>query len=132
MKLDLLMQMQLRLPRASPVRSMKPASSIFMLLLPRTPAPLQMRRISVCSVVVSVLRQRELPATVAAEGSSVRAGPAATTVTTATTTPTAPAASAATTTAEACHLGEARVDLLLRLGEHLHEVPSLLLVCRGN
>jgi hypothetical protein len=77
-----------------------------------------------------------LPATVAAETTSVGAGVAAATATTtptttATTTATAPAATTTAATAVADHLGETGVDLLLRLGEDGDEVTSLLGIC-GN
>jgi hypothetical protein len=56
------------------------------------------------------------------------------TTTTATTSATATAASPATAAAAAtvaAHLVEARVDLLLGLGENLDEITSLLGVCDG-
>lgn len=48
--------------------------------------------------------------------------------TTATTVATVPAST--TTTAIASHLGQLRVNLLLSLLEDIHEVPSLLRICR--
>lgn len=71
-----------------------------------------------------------LPATVATERCAVAAAPTATAAAATTTAATAAiATTTATTATEAAHLSETRVDLLVGLTEHVHEITSLLGVC---
>jgi len=74
---------------------------------------------------VIVNHQPRLPPTAAADGSGVAAGPTASATSTSTTT-TAVAAAASSAATVASHFGETGVDLLLGLGEDVHEVTRLL------
>ena len=77
-----------------------------------------------CRIISNV--SLRLPAAVA-DGVAVATRPT-TTASTATTTATAtsPTAAATAATAVAAHLVQARINLLLRLGENLDEITSLL------
>jgi hypothetical protein len=80
-------------------------------------------------------RRGHLPATVAADVTSVGACEATTTATTATPASTAtatPATTAATAAAVADHLGKTRINLLLSLSKDGDQVTSLLRICEKS
>ena len=83
-----------------------------------------------CELIISTHFLFSLPPTAATDGGAVASRPAATTTTATSATSTATTVATATSsTAVASHLSQTWVNLLLSLGEDVHEVTRLLGVC---